>query len=75
MTDESDPRVERVARALCQADGKPPDGEHETHEYKATRIGAAHQYGPKRIPNWTGYGYVKEATRFAAAVDALNKNS
>jgi hypothetical protein len=68
---DSDTRIERVARALCQADGKKPDDEHQTRETETTRIGAAR--GPKRIPNWRNY--VKAATKFVAAFDVLNKNS
>jgi|HubBroStandDraft_6_1064221.scaffolds.fasta_scaffold207909_4 hypothetical protein len=70
---ESDQRIERVARAICQAEGEDPDAEHLTHENETTRVGAAYQFGPKSIPNW--HDYKKEATKFVAAFDALNKNS
>ena len=73
MTDEYDPRIERVARALCQADGKNPNAEHQTHENETTRVGAAYQIGPKSIPNW--YDYATEAKKFVAAFDALHENS
>jgi hypothetical protein len=69
---ENDPRIERVARAICQADGKDPSADHETNEYEVTKTETSYQREPKRIPNWQGY--VKEATKFVAAVDALNKN-
>jgi hypothetical protein len=68
---ESDPRIERVARSICQAEGEDPDAEHLTHQNETTRVGTAFEFGPKRIPNWQGY--VKEATKFVAAFDALNK--
>jgi hypothetical protein len=70
---ENDPRIERVARAICLAEGEDPDAEHLTHEHETTKVGATHQRGPKSIPNWRDY--VKEATKFVAAFDALNKNS
>jgi hypothetical protein len=71
--DENDPRIECVARAICKAEGEDPDAEHLTHENETTRVGAAYQSGPKSIPNWQDYK--KEATKFVAAFDALNKNS
>jgi hypothetical protein len=72
MADGNDPRIERVARALCQADHKDPDAEHETRERETSNpMELAH----KRIPNWQGFGYVKEATKFVAAYDALHENS
>jgi hypothetical protein len=70
---ESDPRIERVARALCEAAGRDPNAEQPPHGNETTRVGTAFEFGPKRIPNWQGY--VKEATKFVAAFDALNKNS
>jgi hypothetical protein len=71
LTAEYDPRIECVARALCQADGKNPNAEHQTHE--TTRVGAAYQFGPKSIPNW--YDYATEAKKFVAAFEALHENS
>jgi hypothetical protein len=70
---ESDPRIERVARAICQAEGEDPDAEHLTHENETTRVGGAFERRQRSIPNWQDY--VKEATKFVAAFDALNKNS
>jgi hypothetical protein len=32
MRDENDPRIERVARALCQTEGKDPDAKRQTNE-------------------------------------------
>ena len=73
MTDENDPRIERVARALCQVDGKDPDAEHQTDERETKQVGNARQFGYKNIPSWRDY--VTEATKFVAAFDALHKNS
>lgn len=71
MTDENDPRIERVARALCQEDGKDPDTEHPTGKQETVRAGsgAFHQVN-KNIPNWQDY--VTEAKKFVAAFDALH---
>ena len=70
MTNENDPRIERVARALCQADHKDPDAEHETRERETSN---PMELAQKRIPNWRRYEYVKEATKFVAAFDALQQ--
>jgi hypothetical protein len=73
MTDEHDPRIERVARALCQADGIDPGAEHQTNE-REIKIGPdTAEEGYKSIPNWQDY--VNEVTKFVAAYDALHKNS
>ena len=72
MTEENDPRIERVARALCEVDGKDPDAEHQTRERETKRVGNAMEFGYKSIPNWQVYA--KEATKFVAAFDALHKN-
>jgi hypothetical protein len=56
--------------ALCQADGKEPDAEHETRERDTSN---PTELAHKRIPNWQGYGYVKEAKKFVAAFDALQE--
>ena len=69
---EIDPRIERVARVLCQLAGKDPDDEHQTKERDTSN---PMQLEYKRVPNWRGYGYVTEATKFVAAFDELNKNS
>jgi hypothetical protein len=73
MTDENDPRIERVARALCQVDGKDPDAEHQTDERETRQVANARQFGYKSIPNWQDH--VEEAKKFVAAFDALHKNS
>jgi hypothetical protein len=73
MRDENDPRIERVARALCQTDGKDPDAKRQTNERETKWIGPnAVEEGFKSIPNWRNY--VNEATKFVAAFDALQKN-
>jgi hypothetical protein len=70
MADENDPRIERVARALCQVDGKDPDGEHPTGKQESVRAGNAFHLVNKSIPNWRVYE--TEAKKFVAAFDALH---
>jgi hypothetical protein len=70
MTPEYDPRIERVARALCQAAGKEPDAEHQTNEVEA-KLGPVATLDNKRIPNWQDY--MTEAKKFVAAFDALQE--
>jgi hypothetical protein len=73
MTDENDPRIERVARALCQVDGTDPDGEHPTATQETVRAasGAFHTVNVN-IPNWQRHK--TEAKHFVAAFDALQKD-
>ena len=52
-------KVERVARALCKADGGDPDG--------YTRIGFMGLFGPVMV-NWTGH--IKQAK---AAIKAMEQ--
>src|SRR5450759_4762550 len=70
MTPEYDPRIERVARALCQAAGKDPDAEHQTNEVEA-KLGPVATLDYKRIPN--RQDYMTEAKKFVAAFDALQE--
>lgn len=66
----SDDRVERVARAMCAADGKDPDAQIETGEMENLRKGGAFERGPKTILAWEKCE--PEARRFIAALDAAN---
>lgn len=54
-------RVEQVARAICAADGRNPDG--------AAEPGQAGGDAPERPPNW--HRYRDEAKRIVAAFEAL----
>lgn len=65
MIDES--RVERVARALCQADGKDPDA-LSLGKMVSERPGSAFVRRQETFPSWKNYE--EEARRFIRAFDA-----
>lgn len=67
---EIDPTVERVARALCQADGKDPDATYQTRKMICVRLPNGFEQRPEELPNWTTN--VEEARRFVAAFNAMN---
>lgn len=58
-------RVERVARAMCKADGEDPD--HLIHADMESGPGSGFEH-QKRVLNWTNYE--REARLFLAALDA-----
>lgn len=71
---QTDERLERVARAMCQADSQSPD-EEVTSPHPESFVVQRHRglgmgaecFGPR----WETYH--KEARRFLAAFDALNQ--
>jgi hypothetical protein len=65
-----DPRVERVARALCQADGKDPDKDITTGRMEVVRTHNTATQREVTEPQWKGYE--PEAVRFLAAFDAAS---
>ncbi|MHC2399072.1 hypothetical protein ACVMGC_003616 [Bradyrhizobium barranii subsp. barranii] len=66
----SDYRVERVARAMCKADGKDPERQEPTGRMETVREGSAHVLREATESAWRKYE--KEAQRFIAALDAVN---
>lgn len=61
-------RIERVARALCQADGRDPDRSIETGQWE-TVVSGGHQ--TQRLVTLRGWkAYEKDAKQFVAALDA-----
>ncbi|MBB4369126.1 hypothetical protein GGD63_001914 [Bradyrhizobium sp. cir1] len=66
----SDDRIERVARAMCMADGKDPDRQEPTGRMETVREGSAHVLREATESAWRKYE--NEARRFVAALDAAN---
>jgi hypothetical protein len=64
VTHMSDDRLERVARALCKADGHDPDKQVPTGAIEVVRSGQ-HEV---MVSTW--HRYMKEARRFITALDA-----
>jgi hypothetical protein len=60
-------RVERVARAMCRADGVDPD--HLMHTDIDSETESALEQGQKR--NWTNYE--RQARLFLAGLDAVKE--
>jgi len=67
-----DLRIERVARALCEADGKDPDGKRQTGERETMPRGSGFAMAYKEISNWQDYE--DAARKFIAAFDALKND-
>jgi hypothetical protein len=70
MTDD---RIERVARAMCQANGGNPDGQVPTGETErvttsSSPLHTSTEEQPVTVPAWKKYE--QEARRFIAAFDA-----
>lgn len=61
-------RVERVARAMCKADGEDPDHLFRADMESGTGSGSEYQ---KRVLNWTNYE--REARLFLAGLDAVKE--
>lgn len=66
----SDHRVERVARAMCKADGRDPDGQVPAGRMETVREDHAHVLREATESAWRRHK--KEAQRFIAALDAVN---
>ena len=64
----SDDRVERVARAMCTADGKDPDEQMPTGRMETVRSGNAVVRQAITISGWQNYE--PQARKFIAAFDA-----
>ncbi len=61
-------RIERVARALCQADGRDPDRVIETRQCETVLAGGMQTRRPVTLRGWKVYE--KNARQFLAALDA-----
>jgi hypothetical protein len=61
-------RIERVARALCQADGRDPDRSIETGQWETVTSGGLQTQRPVTLRGWKVYE--KDARQFLAALDA-----
>ncbi len=61
-------RIERVARALCQADGRDPDRSIETGQWETVVSGGHQTQRPVTLRGWNVYE--KNAKQFVAALDA-----
>jgi hypothetical protein len=61
-------RIERVARALCQADGRDPDRSIETGQWQTVLSGGHETQRPVTLRGWKVYE--KDAKQFVAALDA-----
>lgn len=61
-------RIERVARALCQADGRDPDRSVETGQWQTVVSGGHQTRRPVTLRGWNVYE--KDARQFLAALDA-----
>jgi hypothetical protein len=70
MSDQ-DSIVERVARAMCAADGHDPDAEIESGQHETVRGGRSLSQEPVRKPKWTEYE--QEARRIVAAHGVLSQ--
>ena len=69
MTDD---RIERVARAMCQADGNNPDEQVPTAEREiVTSSGPMHRDQAVIVSRWKTYE--QKARRFVAALDAAGE--
>jgi hypothetical protein len=71
MSADIDPRVEKVARALCGAAGEDPEKEIPTSEMETQfHTGRAIEHRPVTVPGW--HRHVGAARWFVAAFDALS---
>ena len=66
-------RIERVARALCQADGRDPDRSIETGQWETVVSGGLQTRRPVTLRGWKVYE--KNARQFLAALDAAQDRS
>ena len=66
-------RIERVARALCQADGRDPDRSIETGQWETVVSGGLQTRRPVTLRGWKVYE--KNARQFLAALDAAQEGS
>jgi hypothetical protein len=67
MGDTAMDRIERVARAMCKADGGDPD--HLIHAKVEGETGSGLEPGQK--PNWTSYE--RQARLFLAGLEAVKE--
>ena len=67
MADEE--RIDRVARALCVADGRDPEGLVSSHNNVEVGLGGTELHREIVLPAWTFYA--GEARRMIAAVRAM----
>lgn len=65
----SDDRVERAARAMCEADGKKPDEQMPTGRTETVRL-SANSVEQREVTISAWRSYEKEARRFIAALNA-----
>jgi len=66
-----DSRIELVARAFCEADGKDPDETHQGDKvFKQTGRGLEETY--EDVPNWRGHA--SNAKKFVMAFDVLTNS-
>jgi len=70
-----DSRIELVARALCEAEGKDPD-ETQQGDRLPQVAGKVSTLDYEDVPNWRykRYGYAAEAKKFVMAFDILNNS-
>jgi hypothetical protein len=68
MSSPNPDRIERVARALCQADGRDPDRSVETGQWQTVASGGHQTRRPVTLRGWKVYE--KDARQFLAALDA-----
>jgi hypothetical protein len=66
-------RIERVSRALCQADGRDPDRSIETGQWETVVSGGLQTRRPVTLRGWKVYE--KDARQFLAALDAAQDRS
>jgi hypothetical protein len=69
---EIDPRVVKVARALCRAVGKDPDDPVGTGRTLRTRGTSGVLLQEEKVPCWQDRDRLDEARKFVAAFDALS---
>jgi len=66
-------RIERVARALCRADGRDPERSIETGQWETVVSGGLQTRRPVTLRGWKVYE--KDARQFLAALDAAQDRS
>ncbi len=70
-------KIERVARAICQAKGERPDeiidGPIEAVTMPMAGGGVVYTTGPRPIPKWSEY--IAQAKVFVAAYEAMTESA
>ena len=69
MSKQIDPTVERVARAICEADGQNPDATFQTYKMVTVEVPNGFAVKPEELPMW--HKHVDAARRFVAAYRAI----